>query len=201
MRAPRRSLVSRADLAWVQGDAQRQEEVAAALGFQPPRTRGERAVTFTSESQTSKPGDEQKAEIEPLLGLAALVELLDGLKDRLLDLHLDQLAFFLHHDDQIEALGLQVPLQRFEALLPEVPYIGGDENRYTRNLCLTAAMLALYRSLQSRGATVEEAARVIALRAPTAIDLRVILSVMRMSANLERIGDLAKNADLSKFIL
>lgn len=39
----------------------------------------------------------------------------------------------------------------------------------------------------------EEAARVIALRAPTAIDLRVILSVMRMSANLERIGDLAKN--------
>jgi hypothetical protein len=52
-------------------------------------------------------------------------------------------------------------LQRFEKLLPEVPYIGGDENRYTRNLCLTAAMLALYRSLQSRGATVEEAARVI----------------------------------------
>lgn len=39
----------------------------------------------------------------------------------------------------------------------------------------------------------EEAARVIALRAPTAIDLRVILSVMRISANLERIGDLAKN--------
>ena len=39
----------------------------------------------------------------------------------------------------------------------------------------------------------EEAARVIALRAPTASDLRVVLSVMRMSANLERIGDLSKN--------
>jgi phosphate transport system protein len=39
----------------------------------------------------------------------------------------------------------------------------------------------------------EEAARVIALRAPTAIDLRVILSVMKISANLERIGDYAKN--------
>ena len=39
----------------------------------------------------------------------------------------------------------------------------------------------------------EEAARVIALRAPTATDLRVVLSVMRMSANLERMGDLAKN--------
>ncbi len=39
----------------------------------------------------------------------------------------------------------------------------------------------------------EHAARVIALRAPTAIDLRVILSVIKISANLERIGDYAKN--------
>jgi phosphate transport system protein len=39
----------------------------------------------------------------------------------------------------------------------------------------------------------ERAARVIALRAPTAIDLRLILSVIKISANLERIGDYAKN--------
>lgn len=39
----------------------------------------------------------------------------------------------------------------------------------------------------------EDAARVIALRAPTAIDLRLVLSVMKISANLERIGDYAKN--------
>jgi phosphate transport system protein len=39
----------------------------------------------------------------------------------------------------------------------------------------------------------QEAARVIALRAPTAIDLRLILSVIKISANLERIGDYAKN--------
>ncbi|TNF64941.1 MAG: phosphate signaling complex protein PhoU [Rhodobacteraceae bacterium] len=39
----------------------------------------------------------------------------------------------------------------------------------------------------------DEAARVIALRAPTAIDLRLILSVMKISSNLERIGDYAKN--------
>ncbi len=37
------------------------------------------------------------------------------------------------------------------------------------------------------------AARVIALRAPTAIDLRVVLSVMKISGNLERIGDYSKN--------
>ena len=39
----------------------------------------------------------------------------------------------------------------------------------------------------------EEAARVIALRAPTASDLRLVLSVIKVSSNLERIGDYAKN--------
>ena len=39
----------------------------------------------------------------------------------------------------------------------------------------------------------QEAARVIALRAPTAGDLRTVLTVIKMSANLERIGDYAKN--------
>ena len=39
----------------------------------------------------------------------------------------------------------------------------------------------------------EEAARVIALRAPTAIDLRLVLSVMKISGALERIGDYSKN--------
>ena len=39
----------------------------------------------------------------------------------------------------------------------------------------------------------EEAARVIALRAPTAVDLRIILSVIKVSANLKWIGDYAKD--------
>ncbi len=39
----------------------------------------------------------------------------------------------------------------------------------------------------------EEAARIIALRAPTASDLRTVLSVMKISANLERCGDYSKN--------
>jgi len=38
-----------------------------------------------------------------------------------------------------------------------------------------------------------EAARLIAIRSPTASDLRLVLSVMKISANLERIGDYAKN--------
>ncbi|OWU83597.1 PhoU family transcriptional regulator [Oceanicola sp. 22II-s10i] len=39
----------------------------------------------------------------------------------------------------------------------------------------------------------EDCARLIALRSPTAIDLRIVLSVMKIAGNLERIGDYAKN--------
>ena len=39
----------------------------------------------------------------------------------------------------------------------------------------------------------EEAARILALRQPIARDLRTVLSVFRVSANLERIGDYSKN--------
>jgi phosphate transport system protein len=39
----------------------------------------------------------------------------------------------------------------------------------------------------------EEAARTIALRAPVSKDLRAILSVLRLAASLERVGDYAKN--------
>ncbi|MEX1661362.1 phosphate signaling complex protein PhoU [uncultured Thioclava sp.] len=48
----------------------------------------------------------------------------------------------------------------------------------------------------------EEAARLIALRAPAARDLRVALSVIKISASLERVGDYAKNiAKRSKVLL
>ena len=39
----------------------------------------------------------------------------------------------------------------------------------------------------------EEAARLIALRAPRATDLRVVLSIIKISSRLERVGDYAKN--------
>uniref|UniRef100_UPI0025E166DA phosphate signaling complex PhoU family protein n=1 Tax=Yoonia sp. TaxID=2212373 RepID=UPI0025E166DA len=39
----------------------------------------------------------------------------------------------------------------------------------------------------------EEAARTIALRAPVSKDLRSLLTVLRLAASLERIGDYAKN--------
>ncbi len=38
-----------------------------------------------------------------------------------------------------------------------------------------------------------ECARLIAIRAPTASDLRTVLSVMKIASSLERCGDYAKN--------
>ena len=56
-------------------------------------------------------------------------------------------------------------MERFEALLPDIPYIGGGENRLTKTLYMTAAMLAMYQSLRTRGELVEAAARLIYLGA------------------------------------
>jgi phosphate transport system protein len=39
----------------------------------------------------------------------------------------------------------------------------------------------------------QEAARVLALRQPTATDLRTVLTVMKIASNLERVGDYSKN--------
>jgi phosphate transport system protein len=39
----------------------------------------------------------------------------------------------------------------------------------------------------------DEAAKLLALRSPTAIDLRLVLSVIKVASNLERIGDFSKN--------
>jgi phosphate transport system protein len=47
----------------------------------------------------------------------------------------------------------------------------------------------------------EEAARLIALRAPTAGDLRTVLTVMKIAANLERCGDYAKNLAKRSLVL
>jgi hypothetical protein len=83
-----------------------------------------------------------------------------------------QTRFILRHSKKhlVAAYGkaegeaiLKETLQRFEALLPDIPYIGGAENKDTQSLCMAAAWLAMYRSLQARGASVEETARILYL--------------------------------------
>jgi hypothetical protein len=77
-----------------------------------------------------------------------------------------RLAFRHYRKHLAEAYGkadgeaiVKESLQRFEALLPDIPFIGGVGNPNTRSLYWTAAWLAMYRSLRARGASVKEAAR------------------------------------------
>jgi pimeloyl-ACP methyl ester carboxylesterase len=64
--------------------------------------------------------------------------------------------------DEGEAI-VKDAMQRFEVQLPDIPYIGGGENQFTKVLCKVAAKLAMYRALRARGASVDEAARLIHL--------------------------------------
>lgn len=76
--------------------------------------------------------------------------------------HFRKLFVKAYGKDAGEAIAKET-MRRFEALLPDIPYIGGDENQLTMNLYMTAAMLAMYQSLRARGESVEGAARLIYL--------------------------------------
>jgi hypothetical protein len=52
-------------------------------------------------------------------------------------------------------------IRRFDQLLPGLPYIGGGDNDLTTNLENSAAALAFYQELKSRGIPVEETGRLL----------------------------------------
>src|SRR6056297_1907885 len=91
-------------------------------------------------------------------------------------------------------------LERVQALimkmggLVEVSILDAVRSLATRDEELAAKVRANDRKIDDLEEEInEEAARLIALRAPTASDLRTVLTVFRISGNLERIGDYAKN--------
>ena len=51
---------------------------------------------------------------------------------------------------------LRESLAEFEALIPRLPYIGGNQNPLTGNLVSSAGALAVYRVMQQQGKPVEE---------------------------------------------
>lgn len=93
------------------------------------------------------------------------------------------------HVMRMAGLVEQALLQAAEALET------GDED-------LAARVRDSDRAIDDLEATIQtECARLLALRAPTASDLRVVLSVMRIAAALERSGDYAKNLAKRTLIL
>jgi hypothetical protein len=51
--------------------------------------------------------------------------------------------------------------QEFEKLIPQIPYIGGDENAFTKNLVDSARYLALYKAMKKFDKTAEEVGEII----------------------------------------
>ena len=49
----------------------------------------------------------------------------------------------------------------YQTLLPQVPFIGGDDNSLTETLYMSAIALALYRSMQAHGQPLEETGRIL----------------------------------------
>lgn len=50
---------------------------------------------------------------------------------------------------------------QYEALIPEIPYIGGDANRLTRDLVRSTTSLVLYEVMRPRGATAADVGKIV----------------------------------------
>jgi hypothetical protein len=66
-----------------------------------------------------------------------------------------------HFDDDHTNTILMEAHQEFESIIPEIPYIGGDENFNTKNLIMASSLLATYRVLKAHGKSVEEIGKII----------------------------------------
>lgn len=89
--------------------------------------------------------------------------------------------------------GIQAQIMRMGGLVEEA-IAKATEALETRDLELARAVRAGDKAIDALDENVnDEAARIIAQRQPIASDLRTVLTVFRVSTNLERIGDYAKN--------
>ena len=51
--------------------------------------------------------------------------------------------------------------QQYEVLIPDIPYIGGDENPMTRHLVRSTTSLVLYKVMKAWGKTAKEAGKIV----------------------------------------
>ncbi len=95
------------------------------------------------------------------------------------------------YDRDLEAIQAQI--MKMGGLV-EAAIVGAAESLEMSDLELSERIRRADSAIDALEETInEECARAIALRQPAAGDLRTILTVMKISSNLERIGDYAKN--------
>jgi len=65
------------------------------------------------------------------------------------------------YGDEFAGAVLRDAREQYEALIPEIPYIGGDENPMTRHLVRSTTSLVLYKAMKALGKTAEEVGKVV----------------------------------------
>jgi hypothetical protein len=65
-----------------------------------------------------------------------------------------------HYGDHLADTIIKGGRQEYEALIPQLPYIGGKKNPWTTVLLQCAGFLGLYRALKTHGKTAEEAGKI-----------------------------------------
>lgn len=65
------------------------------------------------------------------------------------------------YGDSFAVLILGEAREYHEALIPEIPYIGGDKNPMTRHLVRSTTSLALYKAMEAHGIPAEEPGKII----------------------------------------
>ena len=66
-----------------------------------------------------------------------------------------------HYGDDLANAIVKEAREEYEAVIPDIPYIGGDENHLTSSLVESARCLALYKAMKERGKTAEETGRIL----------------------------------------
>jgi len=65
------------------------------------------------------------------------------------------------YGDEFANAVLRETRQQYEALIPEIPYIGGDENPMTRHLVRSTTSLVLYKVMKAWCKTAEEVGKLV----------------------------------------
>ena len=80
-----------------------------------------------------------------------------------LDTHAQAWKPFLvqKYGDKFTDVVLRETRQRYEAMIPTIPYIGGDENPMTRHLIRSTTSLMLYKVMKAKGKTAEGVGKII----------------------------------------
>jgi len=65
------------------------------------------------------------------------------------------------YGDEFSGAVLRQARERLETLIPDIPYIGGDENPMTRHLIRSTTSLVFYQAMKANGKTAEETGKII----------------------------------------